>query len=150
MKHTRKNLNQSKRNGAVAIEAALGLVILITLLLGIIEFGRALTVGQLVTNAAREGARLSVVDGTTNEDVKDRVVSFLQATLNVGNPDDLTVVITVEPDEGNDDPGNEVGQASTGDLCTVDVSVPYNEVSFGVLRFLRNKSLNGSVTMRHE
>lgn len=150
MKRTRKELNRSKRSGAVAVEAALGLVILITLLLGIIEFGRALTVGQLVTNAAREGARLSVVDGTTNEDVEDRVVNFLQETLNIGNPDDLTVVITVEADEDNADPGNEVGQASTGDLCTIDVSVPYNEVSFGVLRFLRNSTLSGRVTMRHE
>ena len=150
MKATKKNLNGTERRGAVAVEAALGLVLLVTLLLGMLEFGRALMVGQLVTNAAREGARLCVVDGTSNEDVKARVNEFLKSTLNISDETGLMIDITVEPAEGNTNPGNEVANANTGDLCQVVVSVPYEEVDFGVVRFLRNAALVGSVSMRHE
>jgi Flp pilus assembly protein TadG len=48
--------------GAAAVEFALVLPILILLLFGIIEFARVWNVRQTLTDAAREGARVAVVN----------------------------------------------------------------------------------------
>ena len=49
------------RRGQALVEFALILPILMILLMGIIEFGRAWNVKQVLTDASREGARLAVV-----------------------------------------------------------------------------------------
>lgn len=49
---------QGKDRGAVAVEMALVLPVLIFLLLGIMEFGRAFNVQVTLTNAARESVRV--------------------------------------------------------------------------------------------
>src|SRR2546423_7184850 len=46
-----------KRSGVVAMEFAIVASLLFTLLLGMIEFGRAMMVLNVVSNAARAGAR---------------------------------------------------------------------------------------------
>jgi len=45
-----------RRRGAAAVEMALVLPIFFTVVLGIIEFGRAMMVSQLMATSAREGA----------------------------------------------------------------------------------------------
>jgi Flp pilus assembly protein TadG len=55
------------RRGAVAVEAAMTLPLLLTLMLGVWEVGRMIQVQQILVNAAREGARLAgggYVNGT--------------------------------------------------------------------------------------
>ncbi len=55
-----------REDGAAAVEFALVVPLLLTLLFGIIEFGAAYNAQILVTNAAREAAReLSVEDGAS-------------------------------------------------------------------------------------
>ncbi|HID21279.1 MAG TPA: pilus assembly protein, partial [Planctomycetaceae bacterium] len=118
--------------------------------LGIIEFGRAMMVGQLVTNAAREATRRAVLNGATNQEIQQWVVDFLTNTINV-DPADITVTITVTPAEGNPDPGNELGNAQTGDLCTVQVDVPFDAISFLPGNFLSGQQvLSAQSAMRHE
>jgi Flp pilus assembly protein TadG len=48
------------RRGAALVEAALVLPVVITFLFGILEYGRYVMMLQLLTNAAREGARYAV------------------------------------------------------------------------------------------
>src|SRR5207237_1025419 len=50
-------LCRSSRSGVVAMEFAIVASLLFTLLLGMIEFGRAMMVLNVVSNAARAGAR---------------------------------------------------------------------------------------------
>lgn len=50
-----------KERGAVAVEMAIVLPLLLLILLGIIEFGRALNVQVSLTQAAREGARYAAI-----------------------------------------------------------------------------------------
>ncbi len=45
----------------------------------IFEFGRAYQMTQVLTNAAREGARVAVLPGSTSDQVKSRVVAYLNA-----------------------------------------------------------------------
>ena len=55
-----RRVNRFKnRRGAVAVEAAMTLPLLLTLMLGVWEVGRMIQVQQILVNAAREGARLA-------------------------------------------------------------------------------------------
>lgn len=60
-------MSKASERGAVAVEFALLIPILIMILLGIMEFGRAYNVQMSLTNAAREGAR-SVAINTVEAD----------------------------------------------------------------------------------
>lgn len=54
-------MRASKDRGAVAVEMALLLPVLVLLLLGIMEFGRAYNAQVTLTNAAREGVRVMAI-----------------------------------------------------------------------------------------
>lgn len=68
-----------RQEGTALVEAAFTLPILLFLSISVIEFGRAYQVFQVVTNAAREGARIAVLPGTSDSDVLNRVQTYLQA-----------------------------------------------------------------------
>lgn len=140
------------RRGAAAVEFALVAPLFLGLVLGIVEFGRAMMVGQLVTNAAREGARLAVLNGATNDQVEAAVVDTLQRTLGMstGNTDGLSVEFMVDPDVGHPDAGNEVANAQSRDLCTVRVRVSLEQVKYHRLTHLVNSDFVAQSTMRHE
>ena len=55
-------MSKSTERGAVAVEFALLAPILVMLLLGIMEFGRAYNCRASLTNAAREGVRVMAID----------------------------------------------------------------------------------------
>jgi Flp pilus assembly protein TadG len=63
--------------GVALVEAAITLPIILLISVGIFEFGRAYQTSQVLTNAAREGARLAVIDGSTDADVRARVNQYL-------------------------------------------------------------------------
>lgn len=64
--------------GAALIEAAVTVPIILLISVGIFEFGRAYQTQQVLTNAAREGARLAVIEGTSDADVRTRVRDYLK------------------------------------------------------------------------
>ncbi len=68
---TKINLKKDKnQNGAAAVELALLLPVLIAIIFGISQFGIAFNNWIIITNAAREGARLASVGLFTEEKVK--------------------------------------------------------------------------------
>lgn len=85
MRQTEKD---SGERGSAVIEGALVLLLLFTLVFAIWEAGRLFNVQEVVTNAAREGARLAVAPdaGTlpgvlpTDSEVQSRVNDFLAAS----------------------------------------------------------------------
>ncbi len=68
-----------RQRGTALVEFALVVPILVTLLFGVIEWGRALQTMVLVTNAAREGARRGSV-GDSDGQVQTTVTNYLQAS----------------------------------------------------------------------
>ena len=99
---------QSGESGAELIEFALVLPFLLLIMLGIIDFGLLFQRYHVVTNAAREGARVSVLPGYSDEDVETRVNQYLAAAgltdpdadTTVGAPVPITIgieCITVRP-----------------------------------------------------
>ena len=143
--HTQKN---ETRRGTALVEFALCLPLLVTVVLGIIEFGRGMMVSELVNNAAREGTRQAIMAGTTNSDVTTTVTNFLQAAgLNAQY---VTVTITVTAATGNPNPNNQVGAAKMRDLCTTQVQIPFDRVSYIPGSYLKGKQLKATCSMRHE
>jgi len=65
--------------GAALLEAAITVPIILLISVGIFEFGRAYQTWQVLTNAAREGARIAVLTGTTDADVTTRVRNYMQS-----------------------------------------------------------------------
>jgi Flp pilus assembly protein TadG len=93
----RRRLRSSER-GAELIEFALVLPLLLLLVLGIVDFGFLFQRYEVVTNAAREGARLAVLPGYVSADVQARVNDYLQqggVPTSAGNPtvqlDDVSI-----------------------------------------------------------
>jgi Flp pilus assembly protein TadG len=66
-----------RENGQALIEAALTVPLLL-IAIGIFEFGRAYQTWQILTNAAREGARLAVVPNPDPATVEARVRLYMQ------------------------------------------------------------------------
>jgi Flp pilus assembly protein TadG len=58
---------------------AFTLPLLLLISLGIIEFGRAFQTWQILTNAAREGARVAVLPGMSDSMVTARVQEYIDA-----------------------------------------------------------------------
>ncbi|MDX1394072.1 MAG: TadE/TadG family type IV pilus assembly protein [Gemmatimonadota bacterium] len=65
--------------GQALVEFVLALPILLVIVFGIIEFATAWRTYQIVTNVAREGARLGVTPNTNTQEIIDRVDSLLVA-----------------------------------------------------------------------
>jgi len=88
--------------GAELVEFALVLPILLLIFGGIVDFGLLLQRQQVVTNAAREGARLAVLPGYTNADVQARVTQFVQEGINNNSVTPVTTLtpVTLTPGTG--------------------------------------------------
>jgi Flp pilus assembly protein TadG len=65
--------------GAELVEVALTMPLLLLVVLGIIEFGFVFQQYEVVTNAAREGARMAVLPHYTTDDATARALDYLQA-----------------------------------------------------------------------
>jgi Flp pilus assembly protein TadG len=66
-------------DGAQLVEFALVLPMLLLVVLGIAEFGFIFQRYEVLTNAAREGARIAVLPGYSTADVQARVAAYVTA-----------------------------------------------------------------------
>ena len=71
--------SRRRERGAALLEAAIVVPIILLISVGIFEFGRAYQTWQVLTNAAREGARLAIISGSTDTDVETRVRNYMSA-----------------------------------------------------------------------
>ena len=67
---------KTPRRGAAAVEFALVAPLLFMLFLGFVDVGRAIMVKNLLTSAARDGARTATLDGATVAGVQSQVSFF--------------------------------------------------------------------------
>ena len=129
----RAKQTDSSIRGAAAVELAVVLPLLLTLVFGIIEFGWVFMVRETLTNASREGCRMAVLQGSTEQDIQDRVA----ASMNSTGLSTYTV---------------QISRSSPGDPNeTVQVLVPFADVSllggyFGPTDF----NLGATTVMRKE
>ena len=95
--------------GAELIEFALVLPLLLLIVLGIVDFGFMFQRLEVVTNAAREGARLAVLPGYDQADISKRVCDYVltggvPVTGDCGISGDNPTVVVSDADIPVDDP----------------------------------------------
>jgi len=106
---------------------------------GMIEFGRAIMVQQIMTNASREGARMAVLDSPTPTAslVKNAITTYLLSAGISG------ATVTINPTEPT--------TAGYGAPVTVKVTIPFRQVSWlPTPWFLGGKQLTATTVMRRE
>lgn len=122
-------LNNQK--GAVLVETAIILPILLLIVFGIFEFGRAMFIVNTLNNAAREGARRAAVS-PTNAGIDAYVKSCIPL-----DPAKLTVSTTAFP------------AAGSGAPVTVSVTFTFRTLT-EMIPLLDGRILRGVATMRYE
>ena len=138
--HTLKNRLKSER-GAEVVEFALVLPMLLLLGLGIFDFGMLFQRYEVVTNAAREGARAGAVGLT-----QAQVTAVVQTYLNAGG---LTATPTIQVTE------TTIGANPTLNAVRVSVAYPNGSFIVGPLismlgSSLQTVTLTSAATMRVE
>ena len=132
--------------GQSLVEFAIALPVLLAVVIGIFEFGMAWNQRQVITNAAREGARVAVLGNKTGTDVENAVTNYL---TNANLDPDLASVTY-----------DNVGSAGLyGNPTTVNLSYPYEFRFIGpIVALLQGDdsamagtiSLQTTAVMRHE
>jgi Flp pilus assembly protein TadG len=117
--------------GTALIETAMTLPLLLLVSVGIFEFGRAFQTWQVLTNAAREGARLAVMPGSSDTAVKARVQSYLTSGQLTNTP-----AIVLNPTSTVD-----IGGGATAKSSVVTVGYPFQ---FVVLQPVASLLVSGS------
>lgn len=127
---------RNSRRGAALVEFAVVAPLLMMVLVGTIEFGRAMLIQNSVTSAAREAAREATLPSSTDQSVKDTALVY---TTQVSDKD---VVISISP---------SLNSVEAGDLITVTVSVPAKTISPMGGRWLGNDyQVSAIAAMRRE
>jgi len=139
------------RKGQALAEFALILPVLFLLIAGIIEFGRGWNIKQALTDAAREGARYTViVDAETVTDVTNKIHQRL-ALANIATTDPPTTV-SITPAAFFKCPGGAAG--ASGAEMTVLVTTTYRMGWVGALMSWVGGSntitISSTATMRNE
>ncbi|HET8649984.1 MAG TPA: TadE family protein [Gemmatimonadales bacterium] len=143
MNHANARLHglRGERGQALA-EFALVLPLLLLLIAGIIEFGRAWNIQQAVTDASREGARLAVIsDGASMGTVRAKVEARLTAAhIQAATIDtiDFSPAASWKPSQPD------------GSSMTVTVRVNYEIPFLGALMGLGPIKIGAQTVMRNE
>ncbi len=137
-RHLRRMCRSRAGRGQALVELALAIPILLLMVVGVMEFGRAWSMSQVVTDAARQGARMAALlnnSGAGQDSVRRVVRRALQAG-NIAANDDMIAI-----DNG--------WKAGTNTPVGVTVSVPYDFGVFRPVMQLAGQAFNnGTITLR--
>ncbi|MGH7550925.1 MAG: TadE/TadG family type IV pilus assembly protein [Gemmatimonadota bacterium] len=147
-----ETLAPSTRRGAIGergqslVEFAIALPILMAIVIGIFEFGMAWNQRQVITNAAREGARAGVIPNRPPQDVTNAINTYLtSAGLDPG-------IATIQTQNANN-------TGAFGQTVNVQLTYPYQFRFIGpIVAFLQGPDtamqgqiqLQSTAVMRHE
>jgi Flp pilus assembly protein TadG len=117
--------------GAALLETAITIPLVLLVTVSIFEFGRAYQTWQVLTNAAREGARVAILSDSNDQQIRDAVRSYM-----IGGrlPAAAAATITVE----------RTVPFGTNTASRVTVSYPFNfTVLNPVMRLVQKGSTTG-------
>jgi hypothetical protein len=166
---------KGKRHGVAAVELAVLMVPLLILFLCVIELGRLIQVDQLMTNAAREGARMAaqgvsvqvigdfvyvytqnppqtvpagVTPNATNSlYLKDIIKTYL-ITCGVSNVNNIAVEFSfLQPSAytADDTSRTDPWQGQKGDIFRVKVTLPYDDFRWTKIAWFNVQSISEQV-----
>ena len=130
-----RNRPAPRRNATAAVELAVCLPLLLTIMLGVWEVGRMVQVQQLIANAAREGGRQASAGQQSSATVQAYVVSYLNMN-GLANVDTTMVTLTNITNAARSDPM----AANQMDQFRLSVAVPYSSVRWSTLAQITSTS----------
>ena len=135
------------RRGQAVVEFALVLPLVLIMVISVFEFARAWNIQQVLTDAAREGARVAVV-GAGNEEPKAALTAKVTTRIN-----NALSVAGIDPG-----PAKPYGMAGVGEghdkAATITIALPHRFLFLGpLMEWTLDQSsltLRTSITMRNE
>jgi Flp pilus assembly protein TadG len=133
-------------HGAELIEFAMTFPLLLLVVMGIMDFGLLFQQYEVLTNAAREGARVAVLPGYGTTDIQTRVNQYIQAT----NLTPANVTTTVGAAQTL-----SIGSGLCVSVTPVTVTYPHSYIFLsGIANFFGasfgTKTLTATASMRSE
>lgn len=131
----------SRERGSAMVETAICIPLLLVLMVGIFEVGRAYETWQVLTNAAREGARMAVMP-SSNPDTTRALIRQYMSDGQLINAATAAVVI---------DGGASInvnGTAVSASLVTVDYPFQFIMLQPVVRLVSPGATVGGPITMR--
>jgi Flp pilus assembly protein TadG len=125
------------QRGAALLETAVTLPMIMLVAVGIFEFGRAYQTWQVLTNAAREGARIAVLPDYTDAQVTSTVRTYMSSGR---LPNATTATVTVVR--------NVPFGATTASRVNVDYPFQFMVIS-PIARLVRSGSTVGAPLTMH-
>ena len=136
------------RRGASALEMAIMLPLLFLMVFGIIEFGRAIMVHQVLVNSAREATRRAVIPGATDAQVLATVTKSMNSAGITGYSVGLTIDGTSATLDGS---SSSITNAPAKSSIGLKLSVTNSNVSWGVMNLVGSgRIFAAGVEMRKE
>lgn len=131
------------QRGTALLEAAITIPILLLIAVGIFEFGRAYQTWQVLTNAAREAARLAVTPYAVEGAPETRAREYMEQG---GLPGFASASVVV-----NRNASVEIGGTPVG-ATQVTIDYPFQFIVLGPVAKLINKdsTAGNALTMRSE
>jgi Flp pilus assembly protein TadG len=156
MKTAHRNRRASgRRTGAALVEAALVLPVVCMFLFGVLEYGRYVMMLQLLTNAAREGARYAMIhpqpvtiSGVTYSNTTTDVMNVVNKALAGHKLSGQTVSVYAA-----DSVGNSTGawtSAGNGDSVCVQITGNYVPIIPSLLQMPTSIPVTAKAVMRSE
>jgi hypothetical protein len=139
-----RNRRRESEKGAALLEAAITIPMLLLIAVGIFEFGRAYQTWQVLTNAAREGARVAVLPDPTPGLAEQRVFDYLDAGQLNSDPETVDVVVN------RTDSIIVNGVSVCASRVTVDYPFQFMVIGPVAQLVASGSDLGGALTMRAE
>ena len=136
-----KTDTRTRERGSALVEAAISIPLLLVLMVGIFEVGRAYQTWQVLTNAAREGARMSITPSSTPSNTTALIRQYM-ADGQLSNSS--TAVINVNKSGSIDVNGTPVSAS----LVTVDYPFSFIMLQPVVRLVVPGSTVGGPLTMR--
>ena len=117
------------RSGAAVVEFALIAPVLIAFVLGVIDVGQYVNVGQVLSGISRQAARKAIrIETLSTTEVESAVQSYLTESFPAlaSNPGGYTVSVTDK--NGATISGTSLGTTASGDEIRVTVVLDYDAV----------------------
>jgi len=148
MKYGHNYINNE--NGQTIVEFAMIVLLILILLFGITEFGRAWFYSNALTNSVRSGARYAAtLPNTTSMASKTRAYTFSQITSSI--PKDGTFITFSAFNRSNAPVSDYRNMTSAGGAVKVTAYYDFNVLTGSIIPFFSGKrTITRQATMRYE
>jgi Flp pilus assembly protein TadG len=140
---------RKKEGGAALVEFALAVPLLLVVIAGIVDFGFLFQRYEVITNAAREGARMATMPGYSATNVDAYVRNYVQKGLSLSNSAMSTVMPSGSVTVANATltvPGAVSGTISV-DAVTVNVTYQHSWLLLRPMLALLSKNWGTTITL---